>query len=147
MGHGMDRDVRKVAVEPVGVQREAWDGADRIADLEALDARPNRGNGSRRLVPRSSGKLRFFQILAAAKHSLSAVESQRVDANLNLIIHGWRDLDLLNLEDFGSTDLMKSHDSRHVCLLLRVIRRQTVFMDSSGRGNPGDAPYTLGSWA
>ena len=53
----------------------------------------------------------------------------------------------VHLEDFGSTDLMKSHDSRHVSLLLRVIRRQTILRDSSGRGKPGDAPYTLGSWA
>ncbi len=53
----------------------------------------------------------------------------------------------VHLEDFGSTDLMKSHDSRHVSLLLRVIRRQPILRDSSGRGKPGNAPYTLGSWA
>ena len=57
MGHGMDRGVRELAVEPVGVQGEARDSADRVTDLEALDARPDRGDGPRRLVTQAGGEL------------------------------------------------------------------------------------------
>ena len=122
MGHGMDRGIRKVAVEPVVVQREAWDGADRVADFEALDAGPNRGHRSRRLVPQSGGNLGLFQILAVAKHSLGAVQSQRMDADLHLSLSRKRDFDLLDPQDFGPTNLVKPYNSRHASVLLYITR-------------------------
>jgi hypothetical protein len=39
---------------------------------------------------------------------------------------------------------MKSHDSRHVPLLLRVLRRQTIWWDFTRHGNACDALYTPG---
>ncbi len=77
MGHGMDRGVRELAVEPVGVQGEARDSADRVTDLEALDARPDRGDGPRRLVTQAGGELGLFQYwplrnIASARLSPSA---------------------------------------------------------------------------
>ena len=53
----------------------------------------------------SFGSSRYWPLRNMA---LGAVESQCVDADLNLTLPGWRDLDLLDLEDFGSTDLMKA---------------------------------------
>src|SRR5208337_4677506 len=135
MSHGMDRGIRKVAVEPVVIQREAWDSADRVADLEALDTRPNRGHGSRRLVPQSGGKLGLFHILAPAKHSLGAVQSQCMDADLYLALSGRRDFDLLDPEDFGPTDLVKPYNSRHASVLLYVIPHCSTTRYSTDRGN------------
>ena len=103
--------------------------------LKPCDARPDRGDGPRRLVAQAGGELRVFQVLAAAEHRLGAVEPQRLDADLDLALAGRRDLELLDLEDFGAAGLVESHDSRHVPLLLRVIRRQTISRDSSGRDN------------
>jgi hypothetical protein len=62
-----------------------------------------------------------------------------VDADLDLARTGRRDLDLLDAEDFGATDFVESHASRHVPLLLRAIRRRTFFRDCSGLGNSGGA--------
>jgi hypothetical protein len=42
-----------------------------------------------------------------------------VDADLDLALSGRRNLDLLDLEDFGPADLVESYDSRHLPLLLK----------------------------
>jgi len=51
VSHGICRGVRKFSVKPVSVHRKARNDADRITDFEALNARPNRDNGSGCLVP------------------------------------------------------------------------------------------------
>src|SRR5262245_28891213 len=117
--HGVDRGVRQLAVEPVLVQGEAWDGADRIADLEALHAWTDHGNGPGRLVPPPSRPLGLPQVLPAAEHRLGAIQPQRRDANLDLALPGWRNLDVIDLKDLGATNLVKPHDARHGSLPLR----------------------------
>src|SRR5262245_58193051 len=117
VGHGVDRGIGEVAVETVVVRRKARDGADRVADLEALRARTERGNGPGRLVTQASGQLGVFQVLPAAEHRLGAVQSQRLDADLDFALPGWGNLNVFKLMDFRAADLVKPHDARHVSLL------------------------------
>ena len=116
------RSVRQLAVEGVVIQVEAGDDADRVADRKTLDPFTDGGNRSRRLVSVSSRKLGVRDILAGAEHHLGAVESQRFDADLHLALSGGRNFDILDPEDFGPTDLVKSYDSRHRIVLLYVVR-------------------------
>ena len=111
MSHGMNRSVRQVSIKPVRIQREAGDGADGVADLEALDVRPDRGNGPRRLVSQTGGKPGFFQVLTPAEHRLRAVQPERLDADLHFAPSRRRDGDLLDAQHFRITGLVKSYDS------------------------------------
>src|SRR5262245_17387374 len=83
---------RRVAVQPVLVQREGRDGADRVADLEALHAQPDGGDGARRLVAEAGGQLGVFEVLSPAAHRLGAVQPQSLDADLDLALARRRDL-------------------------------------------------------
>src|SRR3954470_11977563 len=102
MRHGVGRGIREVAVEPVVVEGKARDGADRVADLESLDVRPDGGDGTRRLVPQTRRQPGLFQVLAPPEHRFGAVEPQRLDTDLDLAVAGGRDYDLFHPEDFGA---------------------------------------------
>src|SRR6516165_373656 len=149
MRHSVDRCIRELAVEPVVVQREARNGADRVADLEPLDVLPDRGDGPRRLVPQTSRQLGLFQVLAVPEHRFGAVQPQRLDADLDLALAGRRDLDLLHSQDFRAADLMKPHDTRHVSLSCWGDSESTVtnlkaFLPY--RPSLAQWPPTLGTW-
>src|SRR5215471_17017513 len=128
MGHGMDRVAHEVAVDPVLVHGEGRDGADRIADLELLPARADGGNRPGRLTPDAGRELGLIDVLAPAEHRLSAIEPQRLDADLDLAFPGRRDVELIDLQDLGSAGLVESYYPCHGVLLLT-----TVVCGSSGR--------------
>src|SRR5262249_38025343 len=66
--------------------------------------------------------------LAPAEHRLGAIEPQRLDADLDLALLGRRDVELLDLQDFGSAGFVESYYSCHGVLLLT-----TSVCGSSGR--------------
>src|SRR5262245_28891704 len=111
------RGVRKVAIEPVLVQRKAGDRADRIADLKPMDARSDGGDGPRSLVSQASRQLGLFQVLAPAEHRFSAVQPQRLDADLDFALAWRRDFDLFHAQDFGAAELVETNARHHVALL------------------------------
>src|SRR6516165_11985094 len=125
MCHGMDRGIRQVAVEPVFVEGKTRDGADRVAHLEPLHARPDGGDGARRLVPEPGRQFGSFQVLAAAEHRLRPVQPQRLDADLDLALFRRRHLQFFDAQDFRAAGLMKSHDTCHVSLLQKVLEART----------------------
>src|SRR5262245_23974333 len=118
MGHGMDRGAHEVAVDPVVVHGEGRDGADRIADLEPVAARADGGDRPGRLIPDAGREIGLFDVLAPAEHRLGAIEPQRLDADLDLALPGWRDVELLDLQDLGPAGLVESYYSCHGVLLL-----------------------------
>src|SRR5215510_5524742 len=118
MGHGMDRVAHEVAVDPVLVHREGRDGADRIADLEPVSARPDGGDRPGRLTPDAGRELGLIDVLAPAEHRLGAIEPQRLDADLDLALPGRRDVEVLDLQDLGPANLVESYYSCHGVLLL-----------------------------
>src|SRR5215510_10244180 len=118
MGHGMDRVAHEVAVDPVLVHGEGRDGADRIADLEPVSARPDGGDRPGRLTPDAGRELGLIDVLAPAEHRLGAIEPQRLDADLDLALPGRRDVEVLDLQDLGSTGLVESYYPCHGVLLL-----------------------------
>jgi hypothetical protein len=87
--------------------------------LEPPDVRPDGGDGTGRLVPQAGRPLGLFQVFAPTEHRFGAVQPQRLDADLDLALAGGRYIDLFQPEDFGTAQLMKSHDTRHVCPLPR----------------------------
>ena len=90
------RSVRQIAVEAIIIQVEAWYDADRITDLEPRDTFANGRNRTRSLVARAGGKPGLRNVLARAKHHFGAVQSQCMNADLNLAFAGGWDLDLLD---------------------------------------------------
>src|SRR6516162_5432330 len=114
----MHRGAHNLAVDPVLVHGEGWDGADSLADLEPLAARADGGDRPGRLIPDASREIGLFDVLAPAKHRLGAIEPQRLDANLDLAFPGWRDVEVLDLQDLGSAGLVESYYSCHGFLLL-----------------------------
>jgi hypothetical protein len=135
-GHGTGRSVGKFAIEAVGVQAESRNGADRIANIEPLDVGADRGDRARRLVAQAGGELRVFQVLAATKHRLGAVEAQGLDADLDFAFAGSRNVELLDLEDLGTADLVESDDSGHGWLLLDVGLRWDAGIIATGQLRP-----------
>src|SRR5262249_10332337 len=115
-----DRGAHEVAVDPVLVHGESRDGADRIADLEPVAARPDGGDRTGRLIPDAGWQIGPFDVLAPAEHRLGAIEPQRLDADLDLALPGRRDLELLDLQDLGSAGLVESYYSCHDVLLLTI---------------------------
>src|SRR5262245_932857 len=114
----MDRGAHEVAVDPVVVHGEGRDGADRIADLEPVAARADGGDRPGRLIPDAGREIGLFDVLAPAEHRLGAIETQRLDADLNLAFPGRRDVELLDLQDRGSAGLVESYYPCHGVLLL-----------------------------
>src|SRR5262245_20222879 len=107
------RGIREITVEAIIFHVESWDNADRITDLESADPFTDGRNCPRGLIPETGGKLWHRKVLAGSKHHLGAVQAQRMDLDLNLSFSGGRDLDLLDPQYFGTTDLVKSHYSCH----------------------------------
>src|SRR5262245_4931870 len=114
----MDRGAHEVAVDPILVHGEGRDGADRIADLEPLDTRPDGGDRPGRLIPDAGRESGLFDVLAPAEHRLGALEPQAPDADLDLALPGRRDVELLDLQDLGPAGLVESYYSCHGVLLL-----------------------------
>src|SRR5215469_2533289 len=121
MGHGVDRGAHEVAVDPVLVHGEGRDGADRIANLEPLDARADGGDRPGRLIPDARREIGLFDVLAPTEHRLGAIEPKRLDADLDLALPGQRDVELLDLQDLGSAGLVESYYPCHVVLLLKTV--------------------------
>src|SRR5262249_20631977 len=117
VGHGMDRGAHEVAVDPVLVHGEGRDGADSIADLEPVAAWADGGDRPGRLIPDAGREIRLFDVLAPAEHRLGAIEPQRLDADLDLALRRWRDVELLDLRDLGSAGLVESYYPCHGVLL------------------------------
>src|SRR5215472_6037840 len=133
VGHGRDRGDHQVAVDPVVVHGEGRDGADSIADLEPLAARADGGDRPGRLIPDASWEIGLFDVLAPAEHRLSAIEPQRLDADLDLAFPGRRDVEVLDLQDLGSAGLVESYYPCHGVLLLT-----TGVCGSSGRNRKAE---------
>src|SRR5499426_391532 len=136
----MDRGAHEVAVDPVLVHGEGRDGADRIADLEPVAAWADGGDRPGRLIPDAGREIGLIDVLAPAEHRLSAIEPQRLDADLDLALPGRRDVELLDLQDLGSAGLVESYYPCHGVLLLTVgvcgssgRNRKAEWDDSSAR--------------
>src|SRR5262245_22776231 len=108
------RCVRQVAVKAIVIGIKAGNDADSVADLETADPIPDGGNRSRSFIARTSRKPGSRYISARSKHHLCAVQSQRVDADLDFALCWRKNFDLFDLQNFRATDLMKSHYFCHV---------------------------------
>src|SRR5262250_990327 len=118
VGHGVDRGVHEVAVDPVLVHGKGRDGADRMADLEPVAARADGGDRPGSLVPDAGRESGLFDVLAPAEHRLGAIEPQRLDADLDLAFPRRRDVEVLDLQNVGSAGLVESYYPCHGVLLL-----------------------------
>jgi hypothetical protein len=100
------------------VHGERWDGADSIANLDPLPARADGDNRPGRLTPDAGWEIGLIDVLAPAEHRLGAIESQRLDTDLDLALPGRPDVELLDLQNFGPAGLVESYYPCHGVLLL-----------------------------
>src|SRR5436190_23263383 len=111
--HGGRRNEHEISIDAVFSLRERRDRADRIARLQILNARPDRFNDAGRFVSQSRGEDRKFKILTGSKHRFGPIEPQRLDRDADFARTWLRDVDRVNLQNFGTADFTESNRACH----------------------------------
>ena len=107
------RCVHEFAVQAVLPQHEAGNYTDGIAQREAIDVRSESFDGAGGLVPEDGWEGRLGDVLAGPEHHLGAVQTHRLDPDLDLAGLRRRYRHVLDLEDLGAPDFMEAYDARH----------------------------------